>query len=128
MKLSNYLAVMLGGTIVLSTTVFVTSTWHVGTRPLLPVNLLSLSVAVVLVVAALATVIFHHQRLLSFIAANVVGLVSCIGFIYLSAPDLALTQISVEIVTLILILLECTFCPSRHRESRHRGSAGGTES
>lgn len=112
-KLSNYLAVMLGGTIVLSTTVFVTSTWHVGTRPLLPVNLLSLSVAVVLVVAALATVIFHHQRLLSFIAANVVGLVSCIGFIYLSAPDLALTQISVEIVTLILILLAMYFLPKQ---------------
>lgn len=109
--LSNYLSVMLGAVIVLSGAAFATSTWHVGTRPLTPVNLLSLSVSAVLVVAACATVIFHHQRLLSFVAANVVGLITCIGFVYLSAPDLALTQIAVEVVTLILILLAMYFLP-----------------
>src|SRR5690606_1801825 len=33
------------------------------------------------------------------------------GFIYLSAPDLALTQISVEVVTVILLLLALNFLP-----------------
>ena len=67
--------------------------------------------AIVLLIAAVATVAFHRRRLLSFIAANVVGLITCIGFIYLSAPDLALTQMAVEVVTLILILLAMFFLP-----------------
>lgn len=111
--LSSYLSVMLGFTILVSGTAFLTSTWHVGTRPLLPVNILSFAVTGVLVVASISAVMFHHQRLLSFVAANVVGLVTCIGFVYLSAPDLALTQISVEIVTLILILLAMYFLPKQ---------------
>jgi len=111
--LSNYLSVMLAFTLILCGASFVTSTWHVGTRPMLPVNMLSLAITAVLVIASVSTVIFHHQRLLSFVAANVVGLVTCIGFVYLSAPDLALTQISVEVVTLILILLAMYFLPKQ---------------
>jgi multicomponent K+:H+ antiporter subunit A len=110
-SLPNYLATMLAATLAISGLVFWTSSWQQGTRPLLPVNVLSLTIGGLLAVAALATAIFHRYRLLSFIAANVVGLIICIGFVYLSAPDLALTQMSVEIVTLILILLAMFFLP-----------------
>ncbi len=41
------------------------------------------------------------------------GLVTCITFLWFSAPDLALTQLVVEIVTTILILLGLRWLPRR---------------
>ena len=41
------------------------------------------------------------------------GLVCCITFIWFSAPDLALTQLVVEIVTTVLILLGLRWLPMR---------------
>src|SRR3546814_14637366 len=43
--------------------------------------------------------------------AAFVGFVVSVGFIYLSAPVLALTQISVEVVSVILLLLALNFLP-----------------
>jgi len=110
--LPTYLAWMLIAMMGLSAAAFGTSTFELGGRPMLPVNFLSITMIVILLAAAVATVVLHRQRLLAFIAANVVGLVFCIAFVYLSAPDLALTQMSVEVVTLILILLAMFFLPT----------------
>ena len=51
------------------------------------------------------------------------GLVTCITFAWLSAPDLALTQILVEIVTTVLILLGLRWLPQRFEELPRRESA-----
>jgi multicomponent K+:H+ antiporter subunit A len=53
----------------------------------------------------------HRNRLLSLILVGVVGLMVSVTFVYLSAPDLALTQISVEVATVILLLLALNFLP-----------------
>jgi multicomponent K+:H+ antiporter subunit A len=111
-NLPGYLAWMLATMLGLSACVFATSDFQLGSRPLLPVNFLSVTLVAILSAAALATAVFHRQRLLAFIAANVVGLIFCIAFVYLSAPDLALTQMAVEVVTLILILLAMFFLPT----------------
>jgi multicomponent K+:H+ antiporter subunit A len=42
---------------------------------------------------------------------GIIGLMISSGFVYLSAPDLALTQISVETVTIMLLLLALHFLP-----------------
>jgi multicomponent K+:H+ antiporter subunit A len=110
-SLPNYLVAMLVTTMLLGCLSFITSSWQIGNRPQLPANALTITMSVILGFAAVATVVFHHHRLLSFIIANVVGLITCIGFVYLSAPDLALTQMAVEVVTLILILLALFFLP-----------------
>jgi multicomponent K+:H+ antiporter subunit A len=44
------------------------------------------------------------------------GLVTCVTFVWLSAPDLAATQLVVEIVTTVLILLGLRWLPARSRE------------
>jgi multicomponent K+:H+ antiporter subunit A len=44
------------------------------------------------------------------------GLVSCISFVWLSAPDLALTQLLVETVTTVLLLLGLRWLPKRKAE------------
>ncbi|MCM8732174.1 monovalent cation/H+ antiporter subunit A [Hephaestia sp. GCM10023244] len=54
---------------------------------------------------------FH--RLAALVLVGVCGLVTCISFMWLSAPDLALTQLLVEIVTLVLLLLGLRWLPKR---------------
>jgi multicomponent K+:H+ antiporter subunit A len=64
-----------------------------------------------LLIATGFMVAMHRNRLLALVLIGVVGLVVSMGFNYLSAPDLALTQISVEVVTIILMLLALNFMP-----------------
>ena len=54
---------------------------------------------------------FH--RLAALIMVGVAGLSTCISFIWLSAPDLGLTQLLVEIVALVLLLLGLRWLPKR---------------
>ncbi|MFU8863473.1 MAG: monovalent cation/H+ antiporter subunit A [Rhodobacterales bacterium] len=64
-----------------------------------------------LVVASACMVIFHRDRLLALVLMGIVGLMVSVAFIYMSAPDLAMTQISVEVATIILLLLALNFLP-----------------
>jgi len=54
---------------------------------------------------------FH--RLAAMILLGGAGMATCITFVWFSAPDLALTQLVVEIVTTILILLGLRWLPKR---------------
>jgi len=54
---------------------------------------------------------FH--RLAALAMLGVTGLVLCISFAWFSAPDLALTQLAVEVVTLVLFLLGLRWLPPR---------------
>ena len=54
---------------------------------------------------------FH--RLVAVALLGVTGLVLCITFAWLSAPDLALTQLAVETVTMVLLLLGLRWLPKR---------------
>ena len=44
---------------------------------------------------------------------GVAGLVTCLTFVWFSAPDLALTQLVVEVVTTVLFLLGLRWLPKR---------------
>ncbi|WP_167302425.1 monovalent cation/H+ antiporter subunit A [Sphingobium vermicomposti] len=93
-------------------------------------------VAWLLLLAAVAAVVkVQRQRFLTLIYISVIGLIVSLAFVYLSAPDLALTQISVEIVTILLLLLALNLLPkiparvsSNGRRLRDGmiGLAGGT--
>ncbi|MFO7580595.1 MAG: monovalent cation/H+ antiporter subunit A [Nitrosomonas halophila] len=82
-----------------------------GERALLPVDGVSLLVAIVIVLAAVGTAVLHQQRLVALIMIGVVGLGVALIFAKFSAPDLALTQLSVEFVTIVLMLLALYFLP-----------------
>ncbi|EAR11182.1 monovalent cation/H+ antiporter subunit A [Reinekea blandensis] len=86
-----------------------------GFRPQIPVDSVMIAGATLLCVASIATVIWHHQRLLSLLLLSIVGLIVSISFALFSAPDLALTQLSVEVVTIVLLLLALYFLPQRIR-------------
>ncbi len=69
--------------------------------------------AALLMVGALATVIWHRVRLVALLMISIVGLMTSLVFTRFSAPDLALTQLTVEVVTVILLMLALYFLPQR---------------
>jgi len=86
-----------------------------GIRPQMQVDIIMISGATLLCIGAISTVIWHHLRLLALLLLSVVGMIVSISFALFSAPDLALTQLSVEVVTIILLLLALYFLPHRIR-------------
>ncbi len=64
---------------------------------------------------------FH--RLVALALLGVVGLVVCLTFAWFSAPDLALTQLAVEAVTMVLFLLGLRWLPKRLQQDDPRTAA-----
>ena len=110
-SLQRYLAFMVGAMLVLGYTTFLTSTHGAGVRVTLPAPPVAVVAWVLLAGACAFVVAYHRWRLLALVTVGVIGLIVSVGFVYLSAPDLALTQISVEVVTVILMLLALNFLP-----------------
>ncbi|TYK66470.1 monovalent cation/H+ antiporter subunit A [Colwellia echini] len=83
-----------------------------------PIDIHNAIGAALLMIGALSTVIWYRTRMVSLIMISVVGLMVSIVFTRFSAPDLALTQLTVEVVTIILLMLALFFLPQRSpRES-----------
>ena len=93
-----------------------------GTRTLLAANLPALAAWVLLVATCGALVLGHHHRLQAVVLVGLVGLVTALSFVALSAPDLALTQLSVEVVSTVLLLMGLALLPptSPRESSRAR--------
>ncbi len=105
---------------IMALTVIVTAgyAWQSGTvaemtREIQPAGAVPIAGWLMLVIATCGMVLMHRNRLLSLILIGIVGLMVSIGFVFFSAPDLAMTQITVEVVTIILMLLALNFLPNR---------------
>jgi len=107
----RYAAIMIAFTVALSFYAYQSGTLAAPTRTLQEVGLIPILGWASLLIATGFMVAMHRNRLLALVLIGVVGLVVSMGFNYLSAPDLALTQISVEVVTIILMLLALNFMP-----------------
>jgi multicomponent K+:H+ antiporter subunit A len=84
-----------------------------GTAALTPADGLAILVTAALVLTAVATAVLHARRLLALLLVGIVGLAVSLAFVRMSAPDLALTQLLVEIVTVLLLLLAMYFLPAK---------------
>jgi multicomponent K+:H+ antiporter subunit A len=104
-SLQRYLAWIVGVTVLLAAWPFFEFGYVVGTSESTSINGVAAVAWIILVAASLATVVLHRQRLTALIMISTVGLVPTLVFVYLAAPDLALTQVSVEVVTIVLLLL-----------------------
>ena len=85
-----------------------------GDRPLVPLSPILIGLWVVGGGAAMAAAWqakFH--RLAALMLAGTAGAVTCVTFIWFSAPDLALTQLTVEVMTTMLLLLGLRWLPPR---------------
>ncbi len=63
--------------------------------------------------ALTAAVVAKYHRLAALLMIGGAGIVTCVTFAWLSAPDLAITQLLVEIVTTVLLLLGLRWLPKR---------------
>jgi multicomponent K+:H+ antiporter subunit A len=104
-RLQRSLALVFATALVLAAAPLLGSGLGLGERPLVPLTPLAVVAALVLAGAALGCVAWHRQRLVAVILAGVAGLVVSLAFLYFSAPDLALTQLSVEVVSTVLLLM-----------------------
>lgn len=82
-----------------------------GTLPLSPAFVLIWALGMVCAVASAWQAKYHRLAALTLMGGA--GLCVCITFLWFSAPDLALTQLAVELVTTILILLGLRWLPKR---------------
>ncbi|MFQ1702179.1 monovalent cation/H+ antiporter subunit A [Loktanella agnita] len=110
-SISRYLAIFVTTSVLFGAIAFSGSGLGAPTRELLPVPPVIGVGWFMLVVATLALVFSHRDRFRALIIIGIIGLTMSAGFVYLSAPDLALTQISVETVTIMLLLLALHFLP-----------------
>lgn len=78
-----------------------------------PMPLLGWALWAVMMACAMATLRMYKQRLLAVLLVGGVGLMVAMTFVFLSAPDLALTQLLVEMVTLVLMLLGMNYLPAQ---------------
>ncbi len=96
----------------LASALIVPLTWGDRARvPATPEFVLMWVIAGACAIGAATQAKFH--RLAALAMLSVVGLVLCITFAWFSAPDLALTQLAVETVTLVLFLLGLRWMPKR---------------
>jgi multicomponent K+:H+ antiporter subunit A len=89
-----------------------TGTVGPATRVMQPAGPVEIAGWAMLVAATCGLAFMHRNRLLSLILIGIVGLMVSVGFVFFSAPDLAMTQITVEVVTIILLLLALNFLPN----------------
>jgi len=111
-SLQRHVAVMMVTALLLAAWPFVGGALPTtGNRVLLPADALSVVVWLLLLAAGGALVLGHHNRFRAVVLAGVIGLVTSLAFVGLSAPDLALTQLSVEVVSTVLLLMGLALLP-----------------
>ena len=110
-SLQRYLALMVGGAIVVAAAPLLGGGVGTGERALMPANTLAVVVWALLLVTCAALVLGHHDRFRTVVLVGMVGLVVALAFVSLSAPDLALTQLSVEVVSTVLLLMGLALLP-----------------
>jgi len=79
--------------------------------PLTPDGPIAVAVVLTGAVFAVAAAVVYRRRLVALLFLGAVGLVVAWVFVYLSAPDLALTQVLVELVTVVLMMLALHWLP-----------------
>lgn len=109
--ISRYLAIFTVASVALGAIAFMGGGLSEPTRGILPIPAVIAVGWVMLVVATVSVVTMHHHRFRALVLIGIIGLTISAGFVYMSAPDLALTQISVETVTIMLLLLALHFLP-----------------
>ena len=85
-----------------------------------PIPLLGWVLWVLTLACALGALFLHRQRFLAVLVLGGTGLAVSLVFVFLSAPDLALTQLLVEMVTLVLMLLAMNYLPKSSPPGRSR--------
>jgi len=121
-SLGRYTAVLVGSAVLVAGWPFLDrDRWLFGSVALSRIDGPSVVASVLLILTAFAAVLSRARPLAAIVNLGVVGLVVTLAFVHFSAPDLALTQIAVEMVSTVLLLLVLYYMP---QEWNSRASPG----
>jgi multicomponent K+:H+ antiporter subunit A len=112
-SLQRYAAWMLGSAVLLVLWALSSAPLEQGARSLIPATPVALALWLVLAAVCVMLVRSHHLRFRAVLLTGVIGLVVSLTFLAFSAPDLALTQLSVEVVSTVLLLMGLALLPPR---------------
>lgn len=110
-SLQRYVGWLLLAALVLGARPFLEGGIGTGERILMPATPLAWAMWALLLVTCGALVRLHHQRFVAVVLVGVVGVAASLTFLGFSAPDLALTQLSVDIVSTVLLLMGLALLP-----------------
>lgn len=112
-SLQRGMVALIGTAVVVGFAGFLSAGHVAGDRPGLAASPAAVVGWIALIAATAMVVLTHRARFVSLIYIGIVGLIISLAFVHLSAPDLALTQISVEVVTILLMLLALNLLPKQ---------------
>lgn len=110
-SLQNYLLWIIMFSIAVVATPLIGQNLMTGSRELSHAPWAAVVLWLILATACWMMLWFHHERIKAVLISGAVGLVVSMVFITLSAPDLALTQITVDVVTTVLLLMSLSLLP-----------------
>ncbi|MFW2098978.1 monovalent cation/H+ antiporter subunit A [Acinetobacter johnsonii] len=110
-KLQSYILWIVIFSIVIVSLPFLGQGLTTGTRELTHAPALAIVLWLLLFSSCWMMLWFHHERIKAVLISGAIGLVVTMVFICFSAPDLALTQITVDVVTTVLLLMSLSLLP-----------------
>ncbi|SEL94375.1 multisubunit potassium/proton antiporter, PhaA subunit /multisubunit potassium/proton antiporter, PhaB subunit [Acinetobacter sp. DSM 11652] len=110
-SLQNYLLWILIFAVALVSMPLIGQGIYAGTRELTHAPLVAIVLWLLLFSACWMMLWFHHERIKAVLISGAIGLVVTMVFVTMSAPDLALTQITVDVVTTVLLLMSLSLLP-----------------
>ncbi|SFT69872.1 monovalent cation/H+ antiporter subunit A [Halomonas saccharevitans] len=123
-SLQRYLTfIMITVVVLVGVQLLAVARWNGGV-PLGPLDPLTVLAAGLLCLAAIGVVVFHHHRLPALLLLGVTGLFVTVAFARFSAPDLALTQLMVEVMAVVIMMLALSFLPQQSPRESTRARMG----
>lgn len=110
-KLQSYILWIVVFSIAIVSLPFLGQGLTTGTRELTHAPALAIVLWLLLFSSCWMMLWFHHERIKAVLISGAIGLVVTMVFICFSAPDLALTQITVDVVTTVLLLMSLSLLP-----------------
>ncbi|MFC0299801.1 Na+/H+ antiporter subunit A [Virgibacillus soli] len=104
-SLRTYMLIIIGTIVAVTTFIMInTDGFNIKYDNLASISVLEITVVIAIIIAALAT-IFTNHKLAVILVTGIVGYGVAILFVIYRAPDLALTQLVIETVSVVLFLL-----------------------
>jgi multicomponent Na+:H+ antiporter subunit A len=120
-SIRNYLVyIFLFFTGILGFTLYYKDAFHVETSNVAPIGIYELILSMILIIGSI-TILFAKSRLTSIILLGAVGYTVALLFVVFRAPDLALTQLVIETVSVALFLLCFYHLPKLNRNEEQVG-------
>ena len=110
-KLQSYILWIVVFSIAIVSLPFLGQGLTTGTRELTHAPALAIVLWLLLFSSCWMMLWFHHERIKAVLISGAIGLVVTMAFVCFSAPDLALTQITVDVVTTVLLLMSLSLLP-----------------